>query len=103
MYAVFTIRNGGRPYYGAFYSSLEECKENLLKCVAYEKRHKKLIYIDNDFYQNEFPYFPSQSIYYCIHKREVSEWVKLEDNLPNLLNKKTQDKIINFNKYIDIC
>ena len=95
-YSIYTICKGGIPYYGAKYNSLEECKQVLYGILDYNKKRRKLYYVDNDFYKNEIPYFTSDVLYYSIHYREVSEWNKY-----NEVKNSMKNNIINFPKCID--
>ena len=98
-YSIYTIYKGGMPYYGSTYSSLEECREVLYNILDYNKKHRKLYYVDNDFYKNEIPYFTSDVIYYSIHYREVSEWNKYSSEEDN--NYSIKNNVINFPNCID--
>ena len=65
----------------------------LLLWKIYDNK-RKFYYVDNDFFNNKYPYTLNGD-YYCIKQRQVSEWVSYSKF--NIYNK----KIIKFNKYID--
>ena len=92
-YSIYTICNGGRPYYGVTYYTFEECREALYSIIEYNKQHRKMYYVDNDFFKNDFPYYTNFGFYYSIHCREVSEWKKYNSDV-NITNRK--NNIINF-------
>ena len=86
------ICNGGTPYFIKSYYSLSDAKIALYSMVDFEKSRNRAYYVDNDFFDNEFPYNVQYCKYFCIKEREVSDWKKSSDFKTN------RSKIIYFNK-----
>lgn len=96
-YSIYTVYNGGRPYYGVEYTSLSECREALESIIKYHEKHHHLYYIDNDFFNNKFQYL-DKCYYYSIHCREVSEWDNIDnrDKNKDIQNNRIRNNIIYF-------
>lgn len=93
-YAIEVIHGKGSPYLVGTYRSSRDAKIALDNMLKLYRVRRKIFFVDNDFYNNEFP----NSIggdYYCIKQRNVSEWTvysecRMDTNYKN--------NIINFNK-----
>lgn len=46
--------------------------------LEYYKTRRKLFFVDNNFYNNNFANYLSGD-YYCIKKREVTEWISYRE------------------------
>lgn len=86
------ICKGGKPYYVQPYYSLSDAKLSLNIMVDLEKSRNRPYYVDNDFFDNEYPYNVQYCKYFCIKERDVTEWKKTFDF------KKEKNNIIYFNK-----
>ena len=95
-YAIYCICNNGKPYFVKPYDNFFEARQSLGFMIEGCKKNRKPYYVDNDFFENEFPYMVDSGMYYSIYEREVTEWEKV------FTETKKKNNIINFNNYIDI-
>ena len=91
-YTILCIYNGGKPFYLSTFYSLEDAKYKLFDIIALEKERNRAYYVDNDFYNNIYPYNLEHCKYFCIKERNVTEWEKTS------AIKKNKNNIIYFNK-----
>ena len=100
-YAIFKIVNGGCPYFNGVFSNFEQAKDSLEILISYEKEHNHTYFVDNDFFENEYPLTNVQT-YFCLKEREVEKWIKITNDI-NILNKQknnSKNKILNFEDYL---
>jgi len=63
-----------------------------------KKKRNRPYYVDNDFYENEYPAALNCKIF-CIKRREISDWeIYSEEKQRELEN--TKDNVILFKNYI---
>lgn len=91
-YTILCIFNGGKPFYLQTFSSLQEAKLKLYDMVNLEIERNRPYYVDNDFFNNVYPYNLHHCKYFCIKQRNITEW----ENLFEI--KKRKNNIIYFNK-----
>lgn len=65
----------------------------LYDMISLEKERNRAYYVDNDFFDNVYPYILTHCKYFCIKERNVSEWEKVGRQT----NQK-KNNIIYFNK-----
>lgn len=64
----------GRAFNSLPYNNFTDVN-HLLDCqIETKERGHHLYYVDNDFYNNQYP--AGAGVYYCIMQREVTEWQK---------------------------
>lgn len=81
-HAILYEVNGGAPYIGVKYSSLQEAINILEKNFIYDDIQRNRIYfVDNDFFVNKYTRLigVSNFNYYKIVARIVTEWVGFEE------------------------
>lgn len=54
-YTIYCIWNGGTPFYLHTYDSIFKAKQDLYEMIELEKKRNRIYYVDNDFYENEYP------------------------------------------------
>lgn len=91
-YTIFCIYNGGKPFFLNTFYSLEEAKIKLYDMISLENERNRAYYVDNDFFNNIYPYSLDHCKYFCIKERNVSEWEKTS------VIKQNKNNIIYFNK-----
>ncbi len=87
-YTILRINNGGAPFRLCNYSTLEDAKNDLYNMISLEKERNRAYYVDNDFFDNEFPYSVQHCKYFCIQQREITEWnkyTKIKQNRNNII------------------
>ena len=78
-YCIFVMCKGGCPYTVGSYPNISSAKQALMNMISDFDKRKKVFYIDNEFWENKYPAGLSNSIYYQIQEREVTEWKKFEE------------------------
>lgn len=91
-YTILCIFNGGKPFFLQTFYSLEDAKIKLYDMISLERERNRAYYVDNDFFNNIYPYNLEHCKYFCIKERKVTEWKKTFDF------KKEKNNIIYFNK-----
>lgn len=77
-YCIYIQRGSCTPYTVGTYKSIYDAKYALNNMLDLYKIRRKLYFVDNDFFDNEFSNL-SCSDYYCIKERQVSEWKKYSE------------------------
>ena len=77
-YCIYIQKGSCTPYVVGTYNSIYDAKHALNNMLELYKIRRKLYFVDNDFYDNEFSNLCS-SDYYCIKVRQVSEWKKYSE------------------------
>ena len=91
-YTILCIYNGGKPFFLNTFYSLEDAKIKLYDMISLEIERNRAYYVDNDFFNNIYPYNLEHCKYFCIKERNVTEWEK------TTLVKENKNNIIYFNK-----
>ena len=91
-YTILCIYNGGKPFFLNTFYSLEDAKYKLYDMISLEKERNRAYYVDNDFFNNVYPYNLEHCKYFCIKERIVSGWEKTSETCKN------KNNIIYFNK-----
>ncbi|MBE5821000.1 MAG: hypothetical protein E7311_00225 [Clostridiales bacterium] len=100
-YCVFVLLNRtNEPMILKGYNNIDSAKTRLYQYIRNWQDNSWPYYVDNDFYNNEYPNIDCKNFaYFCIKERDVTKWekysnvnIKYEDNHEN--NNKC--KIINF-------
>ena len=73
-FCIYKQVGSATPYRVESYPTFEKAKESLLIMISDFDYRRKIYYIDNDFFDNKYPPYLSNSIYYQIQVREVTEW-----------------------------
>ena len=95
-YCIYIKKGNCSPYILSSYNDIYSAKDSLYNILKLYDERKKLYFVDNDFFNNKYPEV-SASDYYCIKERNVSDWIIYSE-----LNSNNKNKILNFNKAIDI-
>ena len=99
-YTIFTICNGGKPYYIHVYDTLYEAQQDLYSMIELEKKRNRPYYVHNDFYKNEYPASINCKIF-CIKERVISNWeIYSQEKEKKEKTTKEENNIIIFEKYI---
>lgn len=60
--------------------------------ISLERERNRAYYVDNEFFDNYYPYNLEHCKYFCIKQRTVTEWEKTDETV------KRNNNIIYFNK-----
>ena len=77
-YTIYCIWNGGTPFYLHTYDSIFKAKQDLYEMIELEKKRNRIYYVDNDFYENEYPCTINCKIF-SIKERRVDNWSKYSE------------------------
>ena len=77
-YSIYCIWNGGAPFYLKSYNNIFQAKQDLYEMIELEKERNRIYYVDNDFYENEYPCSIRCKIF-SIRERKVSKWCKYSE------------------------
>ena len=86
-YTILCIYNGGKPFFLNTFYSLEDVKSKLYDIINLEIERNRAYYVDNDFFNNVYPYNLEHCKYFCIKEREVTNWntvSKVKQNKNNI-------------------
>lgn len=96
-YCLKTCHPNGRPYLSPTYKEFRDVN-HLLDCkIESQERGHHLYYVDNDFYNNQYPC--GAGVYYCILKREVHQWEKYSHFANNQKNTNERSNIYYLNNF----
>ena len=91
-YSIYFIIGGGVPYNLHTFKSIEDCKIRVYNMINEYKEKKKLFYLDNDFYENEFKLDlvlnNRNGVYFKIIEREISTWCEYKEKNKHCANVK---------------
>ena len=78
-YGIEVIHGTGMPYMVNSYNNISDCIIALENMLSLYDNKRKFYYVDNDFFNNKYPYTLNGD-YYCIKQRNISKWLKYEMN-----------------------
>lgn len=72
-YGIYIRCKSGVPYMIHFYDNITSAKLKLYDMVSSDEERGRQYYVDNDFFNNKYP-FSNSLRYYCIKVRDVSDF-----------------------------
>ena len=99
-YSILIRHGSGCPYILGTYNDIISVKHAVQNLVDYEIERNRMYYVDNDYFNNPYPFCGSNLKYMKIQVREVTEWIQYSETENDVTYKKKNNKIIYLKNYL---
>lgn len=82
-YCIYNIWNGGTPFTSLTFKTFQEAYESLKLLIDTEEKRNRIYFVDNDFWNNKYPYAIKGCKIFSIRFREVTEWERVQQKQNN--------------------
>lgn len=97
-YCIYCKYYNGTPFILKSYKTFQEAYNSLMIIISTETKRNRMYYVDNDFFENNYPCLIGSCKYFCIMEREVTDWKKYEEHKNNQNSKIIYLNSLDFNR-----